>query len=275
MNDKPEASEPGLDVRDDSAIEWISDVPGDSFIDEWFDVGSAEHFWFRWRFKALQGLISSLKLPQNEPLRVLDVGGGHGVLRSQIESTTAWNVDVVDLDRAALARCATGRGRVLFYDILEKREPFLNSYDIILMMDVLEHIEHTAPFLEATAAHLRPAGTLLLNVPALPICMSIYDRAAGHFRRYQKDTLATEFDPSIFEMLEQRYWGLSLVPAILARKAILDFRDREDDAISTGFPTPPRVADALLRGLLTVETSLLPRPLLGASLLAGIRRKNS
>ena len=252
-------------------IEWISDVPGDPFVDGWFEVGSAEHFWFRWRFRALQGLIRSLGLPVDRPLRVLDIGGGHGVLRAQIESATSWKVDVVDLDRAALARCGPGRGRILFYDILEQREDFLGSYDIILMMDVLEHIEVTSPFLEAASAHLRPGGTLLLNVPALRICMSIYDRAAGHYRRYQKDTLAAEFDSPVFEILEQRYWGVSLIPAVLARKAILDFRDREADAIKEGFPEPHWIADGLLRTLLAGETSLWKRPPAGASLLAGIR----
>jgi SAM-dependent methyltransferase len=261
----PKSSGPGADIQ------WISDVPGEPFVDGWFEVGSAEHFWFRWRFRALQGLIRSLGLPTDQPLRVLDIGGGHGVLRSQIESATAWQVDVVDLDRSALARCAPGRGRILFYDILEQRSEFLGNYDVLLMMDVLEHIETTRPFLEASTAHLRPGGTLLLNVPALRACMSIYDRAAGHFRRYQKDTLREEFNTAEFELLEQRYWGVSLVPAVLARKAILDFRDREADAIEEGFPEPHWIADRALRALLHCETALLKRPPVGASLLAGVR----
>ena len=262
-------------ITSQANIEWISDVPGEPFVDGWFEVGSADHFWFRWRFRALQGLIQSLGLPTDQPLRVLDIGGGHGVLRAQIESVTAWTVDVVDLDRAALARCAPGRGRILFYDILEQRSELSESYDILLMMDVLEHIETTGPFLQAAAAHLRPGGTLLLNVPALRACMSIYDRAAGHFRRYQKDSMSQEFQGPGFELLEQRYWGVSLVPAVLARKAILDFRDREADAIEEGFPEPHWIADRLLRALLSCETTLLKRPPIGASLLAGVRYKSS
>ena len=46
------------------------------------------------------------------------------------------------------------------------------------------------PVLEAVGRHLEPGGHLLVNVPALQPLFSAYDVAAGHFRRYDRPSLA-------------------------------------------------------------------------------------
>jgi SAM-dependent methyltransferase len=63
------------------------------------------------------------------------------------------------------------------------------SYDTVLFIDVIEHIEKDALELEASSRLLRPEGYLIVLAPAYQWLFSPYDAAIGHFRRYNKKTL--------------------------------------------------------------------------------------
>ena len=134
-------------------------------VEGWYELTADSHFWFQWRLTALLGQLMRLGIPLTEPFKVLEVGGGTGVLRSQLERSTQWCVDMIDLDLSALAHAKPGCSRIMYYDICEEREPFVEAYDIVVLLDVL-HIPHTQPFLSSVIRHIKPNGFLLINVPA-------------------------------------------------------------------------------------------------------------
>jgi 2-polyprenyl-3-methyl-5-hydroxy-6-metoxy-1,4-benzoquinol methylase len=255
-----------------SRIEIVSERESQPFSAEWFDLARADHFWFAWRLRAALALAADHGLALDAERAALDVGCGAGILRAQLEAATAWRIDATDLDLDALARVPEGRGRVLLYDVLEKRERFREAYDLVLLFDVLEHVEPTAPFLEAVVHHLKPGGQLLLNVPALPRLYGRYDVAAGHHRRYDRASLLAELRGLPLVPLETRYWGLSLVPLAAARKLLLGMRGAGEHTIERGFEPPGRLVHALLTRWMALETRLLRRPPLGASLLLLARK---
>ncbi len=140
----------------------------------------------------MRRLLDDLGVAPALPLRVLDVGCGTGVLRSQLEGITRWTVDGADLNLEALRAARAGRGTLHYYDVLEQREPFVDSYDLVTLCDVLEHVSDTGALLEATVRHLKPGGVLIVNVPALPALHGAFDEAVGHLRRYtRRDAVAT------------------------------------------------------------------------------------
>jgi SAM-dependent methyltransferase len=241
------------------------------FPDEWYALASPEHFWLRWRVRAALRQIDAVGLPRGTPLRVLDVGGGTGVLRQQLEAETSWVIDITDLHPGATARALRGRGRNLAYDITQERPDMLGAYDVVLLFDVLEHVHGPAGFLASLARHLGPGGHLLLNVPAVRALFSGYDVAAGHLRRYQRPSLRREVQHAGFEVRDMRYWGLSLVPLLLLRKALLG-RRTGPGVIRSGFQPPRPWVNALLLGLMRAETSVLSGPPLGTSLLLAARK---
>ena len=63
------------------------------------------------------------------------------------------------------------------------------TFDAILYIDVLEHIENDAAELARAAEHLNPGGHLVVLSPAHQMAFSEYDAAIGHYRRYNKSTL--------------------------------------------------------------------------------------
>lgn len=63
------------------------------------------------------------------------------------------------------------------------------TFDCILYIDVLEHIEDDAAELERVSAHLRPGGAIIVLSPAHNYLFSEFDRAIGHFRRYDMEMI--------------------------------------------------------------------------------------
>jgi hypothetical protein len=71
------------------------------------------------------------------------------------------------------------------------------SFDCILYLDVLEHIQDDIGELRKAAQHLNPMGTLVLLVPAYQFLYSNFDEAIGHHRRYTKGLLRKVVPPML------------------------------------------------------------------------------
>ncbi len=63
------------------------------------------------------------------------------------------------------------------------------SFDTILYIDVLEHIADDHAELAQAAARLRAGGRLVVLSPAHQSLFTPFDRAVGHFRRYNRASL--------------------------------------------------------------------------------------
>lgn len=250
-------------------VEIISPIQQHSFVEAFYEISDESHFWFQWRAKATLLQLKSANIPLDKNWKALDIGGGTGVLRKQIESLTNWNVDLTDLDYKALSMADPARGRTLYYDILKEKDEFKEIYDAIILFDVLEHIKETKPFLKSLIAHLKPNGYLLLNVPALKSLYSPYDRVQGHIRRYGKSDLCDEIEGAGLNVLDIRYWGLSLVPVALMRKIYLSrLKDQSTENIyERGFKPPGKFINNALKKIMSVETALIKTPPSGSSLL--------
>ncbi len=181
------------------------------------------------------------------------------MLRAQLEAETPWAVDGADLNLGALRAAPAGRGVIRYYDVEERHAAYLGAYDVVTLCDVIEHIDETRPFMEAVVAHLKPGGLLLLSVPALPGLYSAYDEAAGHVRRYTSGSLAAECEGVELELLDTRYWGLSMVPLLALRKFWVRPGRREASVLEEGFVPPGDFVHAILRGVMRTETGLLRR----------------
>lgn len=68
--------------------------------------------------------------------------------------------------------------------------PADSTFDSLLYIDVLEHIEDDRGELERAAAHVSEGGHLVVLSPAHPWLFSPFDEAIGHFRRYTRTSLA-------------------------------------------------------------------------------------
>lgn len=101
--------------------------------------------------------------------------------------------------------------------------PLDARFDAVLYMDVLEHIERDADELEHVSKLLAPSGHLVVLAPAHAYLMSEFDRAIGHYRRYDAASL-TALTPAGFELVRLRYLDSCGMLASLANRWLLRLR---------------------------------------------------
>ncbi len=88
-----------------------------------------------------------------------------------------------------------------------------SSVDSVVLVNVLEHIEDDLAALRTIHGLLKPGGTVLLFVPALPWLFGSLDRSFGHFRRYEKLVLTDRLRMANFKIEYCRYLNF---PGILS-----------------------------------------------------------
>jgi SAM-dependent methyltransferase len=86
---------------------------------------------------------------------------------------------------------------------------YLECFDTVLYVNVLEHIENDAEELRYARDSLKAGGYLCVFVPALRYLYSELDKKVGHFRRYHKQPLADLISASGFELITIKYFDLA------------------------------------------------------------------
>jgi 2-polyprenyl-3-methyl-5-hydroxy-6-metoxy-1,4-benzoquinol methylase len=219
-------------------------------------------------------IVSALR-PSFGP-SVLEVGAGFGAVtrtiainepdRTVVAIEPAVNVYSTLVDRCADLSNVTTLQRTSRQ--LAEGEPSGQfgpaSFDTVLYVNVLEHIEHDADELETAFGLLRPGGALGVFVPAMPSLYGSLDYKSGHFRRYTRDTLLAAIEQAGFVRADVRYFDpLGVVPYWLMYR-VFDVQAL-GSVSSTGYD---RVVVPISRTLERV----MPRPPRGKNLVAVAHR---
>jgi len=235
----------------------------------WFDIASLDHFWVERRFAVLLRLCGHQVSSARE---MAEIGCGHGLLQRQIEDQYGKPVTGFDLNQYGLQHSLSRISRLCSYDIQQRNQEFRGKFDLIFLFDVLEHIHDEDRFLDSLLFHLAPKGKLILNVPAGQWAFSNYDVAAGHVRRYGIDALQAVALRNKLQLEEWTFWGLPLVPALVARKLVLMGAGDERKIIATGFDSKASWINNALKTLSQLEW--IPQKILGTSLMAVLHGTN-
>lgn len=88
-----------------------------------------------------------------------------------------------------------------------------HSFDSILYVNVIEHIENDLEELIGAYDAIKQNGHLLIFVPALPFLYSNLDKEVGHYRRYTKRGLANLVKQSGFNIVKAKYFDvIGIIP---------------------------------------------------------------
>jgi SAM-dependent methyltransferase len=86
------------------------------------------------------------------------------------------------------------------------------SFDTIVCLNVLEHVENDRQALNSFHRLLQPGGHLLLLVPAFPCLFGTLDLNGPHFRRYTRRGLEGLLAEENFYLLKMQYFNLFGIP---------------------------------------------------------------
>ena len=150
-------------------------------------AGIEQHNWW---FVGKRDLVARLLHrfgPPRRPLLILDAGCGGG--QTLVDLASFGTCIGADYDRSAVA-FTTGRGIRCAVQADCQRPPFRRGrFDVVLLLDTLEHVPDDVRALGELGALLKPDGRLVITVPAHPWLFGVHDRALGHVRRYDEARL--------------------------------------------------------------------------------------
>jgi len=228
------------------------------------------NWWFRARRSIVLSLIRRYS-HLSEPA-ILDIGCGSGYTLLYL---SRYFNDVRGLDSSddALIYCSE-RGVSAQKGSLPDEIPFENgSFDVVLMMDVLEHIEDDHRALDAASRLVKEQGLIIITVPALRFLWAPHDELYNHKRRYRLHEVKKLFRPLPFERLLLSHYNTVLSLPVVASRLLGKIKRTQSEGMSI-YPLPGPI-NSLLEKLFEAEKHLLPLFSLpfGISIIAVYRKK--
>jgi len=212
-----------------------------------------------WRACARRELVLAL-LERNRSKRssqmVLDLGCGTGMLVQQLQPFG--NVYGLDLSPKAVAY---SRRRSLPLTAVGSAEHICfadNTFDIVTMVEVLEHVEDDISALSDIRRLMRPGGLVIITVPAFGLLWSRRDVHLHHKRRYTKRELTEKLLRTGFRPLQSTYIDLFLfLPLLLLVQ--LDRLTRRSDRFQVYEVSAPTLINEFLLRVCRLERHIYSR----------------
>jgi SAM-dependent methyltransferase len=187
---------------------------------EYTKDATGRHPWELARIASLRKIVGDL--PLGDTCSLLDVGCGDGFVLHELckgqQFTRVVGVDI-HLTEEQISAGPNDDGRITIVKNLGEvsQEPF----DVVLMLDVLEHIEEDSAYLNALCdKRLRQSGYVMITVPAFGFLYSNHDRFLQHYRRYDLSQLRTLVQNAGLSCIRDGYLFGSLLPVRLLTSAL-------------------------------------------------------
>jgi SAM-dependent methyltransferase len=144
------------------------------------------HWWYRERRRMIAGVLERTALPAQA--RILDAGCGSG-RNMELLARFGAPTGVEPAQQSVEMARARGVGPVV-QGSLDARLPFgSDSFDLVVCLDVLEHIADDRAALGELRRVTVASGRLLVTVPAHRWLWGAHDDLSGHQRRYTRASL--------------------------------------------------------------------------------------
>jgi SAM-dependent methyltransferase len=156
-----------------------------------------------------------------DPDSILDVGCGSGYLANHLGADSSL-VAGIDIDATSVSLAADRPNVDLAAVGDAEASPFrANTFDCILLGDVMEHFEQPRSLLEECRRSLRSDGTLIISVPAFRWLWGPHDEHNEHADRYAAARLDTIVDQAGLSLDEHRYTNFFPLPAYFVMQRVL------------------------------------------------------
>jgi len=136
----------------------------------------------------------------------------------------------VEISRAALSRLVQHGGFAA--QATAEALPFPDAaFDLVMAMDIIEHVDDDESVFREMARVLRPGGTLVLSSPLHPDYWTIFDDVVGHLRRYQTQELLARMVRHGLTLERSAIYGMQPRSRILSRMGAWWLTRRREQAM--------------------------------------------
>lgn len=191
------------------------------------------HWWWRARTELIVDTLRDLK-PEGGWKRILDVGCGDGLFFDRL-GEFGEEVEGVEFSAELISPDNPRRSLIFNCPFDENFQPS-KPYSLILMLDVLEHLENPVAALSHAMNLLSPGGIAVITVPAFMSLWTNHDVLNRHFTRFTKRTFKEVADRAGLRIQRERYFYHWTFPTKLGVRML--------ESISHSEPQPPEIPNS-------------------------------
>lgn len=174
------------------------------------------HWWWEGRRQILKQSIT-----HKSGLKILDIGCGTGetltFLESYLDKPKLFGVD----NSPVAINFAKKRGHTNIFKVDARKLPFPdNSFDYVLLLDVIEHFKDDFGLLTEAKRVLKRGGKIIITAPALQFIWSEHDTGQGHYRRYTRRMIRKLAKQTDLTLSAISYFNFLLSPAIISLRLL-------------------------------------------------------
>lgn len=212
-----------------------------------------DHWWFRVRRNIILSLIKKYKI--SKTAKIFDFGCGSGYAVGYLQKL-GYDASGSDVSSEAIEFGLSQGTRNLTAVQGSEIRPPEGGFDLILALDVIEHIEDDSEAIRGLKMALKPGGMAIITVPAYMWMWGVQDDVAHHFRRYTMSGLANTIKKSgDFKIIRKTYLNTFLFPPIAIVRGFskcFNLRERESD-----FDINSRFLNKIFYFIFSLETYFL------------------
>lgn len=201
------------------------------------------HWYYQSKFSFLRRTLEKLEAI---PTQVVDVGAGSGFFAKKFAEHFKTS-RIIAYDPNYTQEFLVQNDKALYQDHLTLTD--LANADVVLMIDVLEHIANPKSFLLDFTRQAKKGATFLITVPAFMILWSQHDVFLKHYRRYRIRDVQLLVKSSGLDVISSRYLYSTIFPIALLKR-------RLTSGARSDMRELPKVINSLLRLLCVTEHAL-------------------
>ena len=196
------------------------------------------YWWFRGKRKIISAMLN--KYAGENGKRILDVGCGTGANLEQF--SRYGDLFGVDISMDALQFCKSRRKESISAGECGKLPFKKGAFDIVLAIDLIEHIDDEEGFLKEINRVLSDEGVFVFTTSAFSFLWSQHDVAAHHKRRYRRGKLGRLLEGSNFKVERLSYTNFFIFPVVILFRG-MQLLTGGSKEVKTDFFKVPKIID--------------------------------
>jgi len=199
------------------------------------------HPWEYARAEVVLSIINNVFKKEKNNLTILDIGCGDAFFLEQIskhfKDSSFYAIDTAfsSEDITFFEEKYKGTG-IKFYKNTSDIDTVVQKIDVILLLDVIEHIENDVDFLSSlrSISGFNSETLVITTVPAFQSLFCLHDKWLGHHRRYSLPRLEKLIRFTGFTTISSGYFFTSLLLPRILQRSKERFLKIEDENTITG-----------------------------------------